>query len=236
MEKNSAESTLENSQSFLTNDLSEKYGVSRAVVYDRLNALHIKPYKQGNRSYITADQLKLMDDLHAHLSAGGKTNKFVKERIDFGEIVLEQIEAETEQKTEAIMVRELEPEIIATSQEPHEEVRFAPPQDAIAQLEAQKEIKISRSDLQEASERGQYRAAAKIIAEETMTRIFEATEEFTIPGLKEQVEQHRQQCKRSRPSQRIVDNVNDFLSQTLQSQMKAVGTSGSAKSTSSNKN
>jgi len=243
--KENSENTLENFQNFLTSDLPKKYGVSRPVIYERLKALHIKPYKQGNRSYIDAKQLELMDNLHTHLNANGKTDQFVKEQIANGRITTQaspkpepktEPQASSQPEGEAIVVRELEAEIIATSQEPHEEVRFAPPQDALAQLEAQKEIKISRSDLQEANERGQYRAAAKVIAEETMTRIFEATEEFTIPGLKEQVERHRQHCKRSRPSQRIADSLNDFLSQTLQSQMKAAGTSGSVTSTSSNKN
>ncbi len=98
-----------------------------------------------------------------------------------------------------------------------------PPEEALEHLEAQKEIKITESDLQEAEERAQYRAATKIIAEETMVRVFEATEEFTIPGLKEQVDRHRQNCKKSRPSQRIASNLNDFLSKKLQ----VAGMSGS---------
>lgn len=228
------EKILENDiYKFLTADLTERYKVSVPSVYSRLKALNINPLKEGKTSYITAEQLKLMDELHAHLEAGGKVADFVAAHIESSEIVSEATPA----NTEAIVLVEEQTATVTVSTEEQgnalEEVTFmAPPEEALEHLEAQKEIRITSSDLQEANERGQYRAAAKIIAEETMVRVFEATEGFTIPGLKEQVEQHRQKCRKSRPSQKIANNLNDFLSQTLQ----AAGVSGLMASPSFRKN
>ncbi len=57
-------------------NLSDRYGVVRSNIYNRLSALKIEPEKQGNKAYINADQLALMDALDVHVKAGGKLSDF----------------------------------------------------------------------------------------------------------------------------------------------------------------
>ncbi len=57
-------------------DLPNRYGVVRSNIYNRLSALKIEPEKQGNKAYINADQLALMDALDVHVKAGGKLSDF----------------------------------------------------------------------------------------------------------------------------------------------------------------
>lgn len=45
----------------------ERYGLARSAVYVRMKRLNITPHSQGNRSYINANQLDLLDDLHDFL-------------------------------------------------------------------------------------------------------------------------------------------------------------------------
>ena len=49
-------------------DLPDRYSVARSAVYVRMKRLNITPHTQGNRSYINASQLDLMDDLHEFLT------------------------------------------------------------------------------------------------------------------------------------------------------------------------
>jgi len=48
--------------------LPDRYGIARSAVYVRMKRLNIVPHTQGNRSYINASQLDLMDDLHDFLT------------------------------------------------------------------------------------------------------------------------------------------------------------------------
>lgn len=57
-------------------ELTNRYAIGKQAVYNRLDALGIRPTKQGNRSYITPEQLKDLDDLHTHLQAGGTMADF----------------------------------------------------------------------------------------------------------------------------------------------------------------
>jgi hypothetical protein len=57
-------------------ELQSRYNIGKQAVYNRLDALHIKPEKQGNRSYITLEQLELLDELHDHITAGGTMADF----------------------------------------------------------------------------------------------------------------------------------------------------------------
>lgn len=66
--------------------LQSRYSIGKQAVYNRLDALDIKPSKEGNRSYLTADQVRLLDDLHEHIKAGGTM-------ADFPGISLSQLEA-----------------------------------------------------------------------------------------------------------------------------------------------
>ena len=65
--------------------LQSRYSIGKQAVYNRLDALDIKPFKEGNRSYLTADQVRLLDDLHEHIKAGGTM-------ADFPGISLSQLE------------------------------------------------------------------------------------------------------------------------------------------------
>ena len=46
----------------------DRYGIARSAVYVRMKRLIITPHTQGNRSFINASQLDLMDDLHDFLA------------------------------------------------------------------------------------------------------------------------------------------------------------------------
>jgi hypothetical protein len=45
-----------------------------------MDALGIKPERVGNKSYVNAEQLKLLDDLHQFIQAGGNTAEFIEMR------------------------------------------------------------------------------------------------------------------------------------------------------------
>ncbi|MDX2098654.1 MAG: hypothetical protein SFW36_12835 [Leptolyngbyaceae cyanobacterium bins.59] len=60
--------------------LTNRYNLVRSAVYTRLDALKIKPERIGNKAYVDAEQLKLLDDLHEFISAGGTTAEFQERR------------------------------------------------------------------------------------------------------------------------------------------------------------
>ncbi len=61
---------------FPVSQLQSRFSLGKQAVYNRLDALGIKPFKEGNRSYITADQLQLLDQLHEHINQGGTMAEF----------------------------------------------------------------------------------------------------------------------------------------------------------------
>ncbi|MCL6434703.1 MAG: hypothetical protein K6T90_10920 [Leptolyngbyaceae cyanobacterium HOT.MB2.61] len=58
--------------------LPERYNLARSAVYTRLEALGIKPEKVGNKAYINAEQLKLLDELHEFIQTGRSTAEFLE--------------------------------------------------------------------------------------------------------------------------------------------------------------
>ena len=52
---------------FPIKELPDRYSIARSAVYVRMKRLNITPHTQGNRSYINASQLELLDDLHDFL-------------------------------------------------------------------------------------------------------------------------------------------------------------------------
>jgi hypothetical protein len=62
------------------NQLAARYNLVRSAVYTRLEALGIKPERVGNKSYINAKQLRLLDDLDQFIKAGGTTAEFLDQR------------------------------------------------------------------------------------------------------------------------------------------------------------
>lgn len=62
---------------FPVSNLPERYGIGRTALYERLNALSIKPQKQGTKSYIAGEQLQQLDALDQHLKSGRGLNDFL---------------------------------------------------------------------------------------------------------------------------------------------------------------
>jgi hypothetical protein len=63
-------------------ELQSRYSIGKQAVYNRLEALSIKPYKQGNRSFITLDQLLWLDQRHSHITAGGTMTDFISPQTE----------------------------------------------------------------------------------------------------------------------------------------------------------
>lgn len=60
--------------------LPNRYGIARSNLYNRLKDLKIEPTKQGRKAFVNEKELKLLDELHAHLSQGGVTSDFIKQQ------------------------------------------------------------------------------------------------------------------------------------------------------------
>lgn len=72
--------------SFPVSSLQHRYKIVRSAVYNRLEALNIKPEKQGGRAYVNGDQLRLLDALHDHIEKGGTTAEFVESKASSGQV------------------------------------------------------------------------------------------------------------------------------------------------------
>jgi hypothetical protein len=79
-------STMSDAQldSFPVSELQHRYQIVRSNVYNRLEALNIKPEKQGGRAYVNGEQLQLLDALDEHIEKGGTTAEFMASRVDSG--------------------------------------------------------------------------------------------------------------------------------------------------------
>lgn len=60
--------------------LPDRYNLARSAVYKRLEALGIKPERIGNKAYVNAQQIELLDDLHRFINRGGTTAEFLEMR------------------------------------------------------------------------------------------------------------------------------------------------------------
>jgi hypothetical protein len=60
--------------------LQDRYSLARSAVYKRMEQLGIVPKKVGQRSYIGAQELGLMDELHVFINQGGSAAEFVEAR------------------------------------------------------------------------------------------------------------------------------------------------------------
>lgn len=63
-------------------ELQSRYSIGKQAVYNRLDALKIKPEKHGNRSYISLEQLQILDQLHDHINDGGTMADFQSPPIE----------------------------------------------------------------------------------------------------------------------------------------------------------
>ncbi len=58
-------------------DLQQKYGLkTRQSVYDWLKGVGAEVHKQGNRSFVTAEDVEKLDQLKEHLDKGGSIKSF----------------------------------------------------------------------------------------------------------------------------------------------------------------
>jgi len=62
---------------FPVKELPNRYSINRSVLYTRLEKLGIKTRKEGNKSFIDGESLKLLDALDQHLKKGGTTSEFL---------------------------------------------------------------------------------------------------------------------------------------------------------------
>lgn len=59
-------------------DLAGRYQISRQTLYEsRLKPLNIKPFREGNGSFVNADDIQKLDTLDAHIKAGGTVKDFI---------------------------------------------------------------------------------------------------------------------------------------------------------------
>jgi hypothetical protein len=65
---------------FPVSQLPSRYDLARSAVYKRMDQLGIVPEKVGQRSYLTAPQIKLMDELHRFIQQGGNAAEFIEAR------------------------------------------------------------------------------------------------------------------------------------------------------------
>lgn len=66
--------------SLWVSELSERYGITRSNVYNRLNKIGIQPEKIGGKAFLSADQLAQMDALDGHLKQGKTFEDFLVDR------------------------------------------------------------------------------------------------------------------------------------------------------------
>lgn len=64
------------SSHYRVTELQDRFGIGKQAVYNRLEALQIKPIKEKNRSYVSLDQLNELDSLHKHILSGGTMASF----------------------------------------------------------------------------------------------------------------------------------------------------------------
>ncbi|MEL6777510.1 MAG: hypothetical protein AAFO06_09660 [Cyanobacteria bacterium J06597_16] len=59
------------------NQLINRYKLARSAVYKRMSDLGIEREKIGNRAYVNAEQIKLLDELHDFIQIGGNVAEFI---------------------------------------------------------------------------------------------------------------------------------------------------------------
>lgn len=59
------------------NQLVNRYKLARSAVYKRMADLGIEREKIGNRAYVNAEQIALLDELHEFIQIGGNVAEFI---------------------------------------------------------------------------------------------------------------------------------------------------------------
>lgn len=203
---------------FPVSQLQARYGIDRSAVNNMLKALNIKSERCGNKSCITSEQLQLMDALDSHVKAGGTMAEFVQKCVSCEQIVtcdettLAQDNSEAEDEESQGRTRTSKPTSDAAV---NEEAITA---NILNQIE---------QDIAEIDAQAQYKASSRIIFRNARTVYYELTEDFTIPGLKEQVERSKQYAANFTKKFEELYNPENFLSRSRLAQMLPSGKSGS---------
>ncbi|GAA6619225.1 hypothetical protein [Scytonema sp. NUACC26] len=228
-----------NNQKILVSELVSRFELARSSVYDKLKKLSIRPFTaEDGKKYITLEELEFLEELENFLKEKrGDTKDFVRLHMKMIDILSSEdvaaIESEEPQIPEATVTEGDPPQTNTLAQSTEqaissvsgqqltilesEQIEISPEasqQSAVEQLQVQKGLQTQAQDLQEVNKRAQERAFAKIVAEESLVIIFEATENFT-PEQKQQLAQHRAECDRARKARNAAHDVNDFLSRAL---------------------
>ena len=91
--------------------LPSRYGIARSNLYNRLKDLKIEPIKQGRKAFVNEKELKLLDELHAHLSQGGVTSDFIKQQHNQFHQLVTDSNSEVEQSLPVSVPSQSEPTI-----------------------------------------------------------------------------------------------------------------------------
>ncbi len=65
---------------FAVKNLGQRYSLARSAVYKRMGQLGILPQRRGRYSFLTQQQLILMDDLNVFIRKGGTAMEFLRVR------------------------------------------------------------------------------------------------------------------------------------------------------------
>lgn len=62
---------------YTIDELTKRYEISRPALYKRIKATKIQIKKDGNKSYLLAEDIEILDDLAQYLQKGGNMSTFV---------------------------------------------------------------------------------------------------------------------------------------------------------------
>jgi DNA-binding transcriptional regulator YiaG len=83
-----------------TRQVAERYGIEYNSLHNRMNKLGIKPTKEGRESFLSGEDISLLDRLHIHLSVSGNT--FANFIIEEGAVIPLARESGNEKKMELV--------------------------------------------------------------------------------------------------------------------------------------
>lgn len=206
-------------------------GISRETGYKRMEFLKIKPWKVKGKSLLDSVQVGHMNGLHQYYKEQGKLDGYpVPERTGPWEEEPEPTPApaqstptEVPQSSALTTTDSSIPALPEESEEESLSLEFSG-QELIENLMQEKAEIQTNSDLEEVDSDSQDRAAKRIIAGETLVLFYEATENFTKPGLKNKVDTHRARCNAARKQGK--GGMQDFLNQKVSQILQKTGTSG----------
>lgn len=206
-------------------------GISRETGYKRMEFLKIKPWKVKGKSLLDAVQVDHMNGLHEYYKQQGKLDGYpVPERTgpweEEAELTPAPAQSTPTEVSQNSALTTTDSSIPALREEPEEEslsLEFSG-QELIENLMLERAVNQENADLEEIDDEAQFRAAKRIMAGETLTLLYESTENFTKPGLKNTVDTHRARCNAARKKGKR--GVEGFLKQKVSQIVQKTGTSG----------